>query len=819
MSINRPILKTLPLLLVFSIALLQSCSKKPELNNRYDVVVYGGTSAGVIAAIQATKLGKRALLIEPGKHLGGLTSGGLGATDIGNKGAIGGLSREFYQRVNQYYNPDTDSVATMWTFEPHVAENIFNDMVKEAGLEVIYNERLDLINGIKKTGTRINEIIMESGLTFKGKMFIDATYEGDLMAISGVNFTVGREANKIYGEKYNGVQIENAKNHQFKNPVDAYLIPGKPESGLLPGILDDGGPGQEGYGDHRIQAYCFRMCMTNIPENRIPFLKPKNYDPMRYELLLRYIKTGVFDVLNLSTPMPNGKTDTNNKGAFATDNIGMNYEYPNGDYYKREEIIKEHENYQKGLMWFLANDPRVPSDVRDEVNQWGLPKDEFTDNENWSHQLYIREARRMISDYVMTQHDCEGLVATIDPVGLAAYTMDSHNVQRYVDKSGKARNEGNVEVGGFPPYPIPYRSIIPKHEECSNLLVPVCLSASHIAFGSIRMEPVFMVLAQSAATAAVQAINEEVDIQEINYNILKDQLLRDRQVLKYKLEPNLSGMTEIDLLNEKSKDVFVKSVKLKDVAIMSYPGNYLEFNSNRGSISYDFYVDEYFDYKLIIQKVMNSTFGSAEVWIDNIFIGILACSGDFNNIIPAEQEFYIPLLSKGQHSIIFKFNKKAKIGIEKISLIRIPMKIKEFLISPSFPGFMGEIGKNIYPHAKDKIIWNKAVVQEDGIVKLDAQLEPIENCHAFATTTLICKKDIETNLRFGHNDGALIWLNGDLIYEYNDVNSFKYNEFILPIGLKKGKNVLVMMIMQAEGKWLFNLNLDSYQFENRTPNF
>jgi hypothetical protein len=684
---------------------------------------------------------------------------------------------------------------------------------------VIYNERLDLRSGAKKTGTRIKEIVMESGLTIKGKMFIDATYEGDLMAISGVNFTVGREANKIYGEKYNGVQIENSKNHQFKNPVDPYLTPGKPESGLLPGILDDGGPGQEGDGDHRIQAYCFRMCMTNISENRIPFPKPENYDPMRYELLLRYINTGVFDVLNLSKPMPNGKTDTNNKGAFATDNIGMNYEYPNGDYSKREEIIKEHENYQKGLMWFLANDPRVPDDVRDEVNQWGLPKDEFTDNGNWSHQLYIREARRMISDYVMTQHDCEGLVATTDPVGLAAYTMDSHNVQRYVDKSGTARNEGNVEVGGFPPYPISYRSIIPKQEKCSNLLVPVCLSASHIAFGSIRMEPVFMVLAQSSATAAVQAINEEVAIQEINYKRLKDQLLKDRQVLKYQQELNLSGMTEIELLNEKSEDVSVRSVRLKDVAIMPYPGNYLEYDSEVGSISYDFYVDEYFDYKLVIQKVMNSSFGSAEVWIDNSFIGDLNCIGDFDITVPAEQEFYIPLLSKGQHSIIFKFKKKAKIGIENISLIKIPIKIKKYLISPSFPGFMGEKGEDFYPLRNDKIIWNKAEVLENGIVNLDAQLEPIENCHAFATTELVCEKKIKTNLRFGHNDGAFIWLNGELIYEYTDVNSFKYNEFTLPIELKKGKNILVMMIMQAEGKWLFNLNLDSYQFENRLPGF
>ncbi len=513
-----------------------SCSQKNEHDNIYDLVVYGGTSAGVIAAVQAVKLEKHVVLIEPGNHLGGLSSGGLGATDIGNKAAIGGLSRDFYKRVNQHYHPGSDSTASMWTFEPHVAEKIFNDMIKEAGIKVIYNERLDLKNGVKKTGTRISEIVMESGLSIKGKMFIDATYEGDLMAGSGVDFTYGRESNKQYNETLNGIQTANAIYHQFKNPVDAYIIPGKAESGLLPGILDDGGPGIDGDGDHRIQAYCFRMCLTNVPENRLPFPKPHNYNPMRYELLLRYTNTGVFDVLNLSKQMPNGKTDTNNRGAFATDNIGMNYEYPNGDYKTRNEIIKEHENYQKGLMWFLANDPRLPKYVRDEVNKWGLPKDEFIDNGNWPHQLYIREARRMISDYVMTQHDCEGKAITDIPVGLAAYTMDSHHVQRYVDESGKVRNEGDVEIGGFPPYPISFKSIVPKREECTNLLVPVCLSSSHIAFGSIRMEPVFMVLAQSASTAAIHALNEKKDIQQISYANLKEQLLKDEQVLKWKQE-------------------------------------------------------------------------------------------------------------------------------------------------------------------------------------------------------------------------------------------------------------------------------------------
>ena len=816
MNTSRLILNSLKLIIVLNTVIFQSCSKKTALNNNYDVVIYGGTSAGVIAAIEVAKLGKKPIIIEPGKHLGGLTSGGLGATDIGNKGAIGGLSRDFYRRVNQYYNPDSDTKETKWTFEPHVAELIFNEMLQEYDIPVIYNERLDLTKGVEKTNAKINQITMESGLTIIGKMFIDASYEGDLMAIAGVSFSVGREANKTYGETYNGVQVINAINHQFKNPVDAYVVPGKAESGLLPGILNDGGPGIEGDGDHRIQAYCYRMCLTNVPGNRIPFPKPEDYNPMRYEILLRYLNTGVFDVLQLSTPMPNGKTDTNNKGAFATDNIGMNYNYPNGDYSTRENIIKDHENYQKGLMWFLSNDPRVPTDVRNEMSEWGLPKDEFTDNENWPHQLYIREARRMISDYVMTQHDCEGLVTAVDPVGLAAYTMDSHNVQRYVDKNGKVRNEGNIEVGGFPPYPISYKSIVPKVEECSNLLVPVCLSSSHIAFGSIRMEPVFMVLAQSAAAAAVLAINEGVALQEINYSELKAQLLKDEQVLAWKNGSILTSEKEIELRNENSKNVTVCTIELKDVAIMSYPGNFIEYDSKGGSISYTFEVDEYFDYTLNIKKVMNDTYGNAQVWIDNNLIGEINCSWDINRSILAEQEFYLPLLSKGQHTFTLKFKKKTKIGIRKMSLIKIPIKIKKFLISQSFAGFMGEKAKNMYPVDNKNFIWKKAIVLDNGVVRLDAQLKPKENCHAFVTTDIICDKELKTTLRFGHNDAAYIWINGNLIYEFNDVNAFKYNEFSVPIHLKKGKNKLVMMVMQAGGSWLYNVNIDSYQFKSES---
>jgi hypothetical protein len=523
----------------------------PGAARSYDVVVYGGTSGGIAAAVQAAAMGKSVVLIEPGKHLGGLTSGGLGATDIGNKAAIGGLSREFYRRVARHYARDDAWVQqkrdkfqklsrrdqgkedTMWTFEPHVAEAIYREMLREAKVTVLLGERLDLKAGVTKQEGKKNTIAsltMESGLVVRGAMFIDAGYEGDLMARAGVSYHVGREANATYGETINGVFF--GEKHQFKVPVDPYVVVGDPASGLLPGV-QPGNPGQAGQGDRRVQAYNFRMCMTDDPRNRIPFPRPEAYNAGRYELLLRYINAGIWDALGSISAMPNRKTDTNNNGGFSTDNIGMNYDYPDGDYTTRDAIFREHVAYQQGLMWFLANDPRVPQKVRDDVNRWGLCKDEFVDSGGWPHQLYVREARRMVSDYVMTQHNCQRRQVADDSVGLAAYTMDSHNCQRYVDAEGHARNEGDVQVGGFPPYPIAYRSIVPRENECANLLVPVCLSASHIAYGSIRMEPVFMVLGQSAATAACQAIDRAVPVQRIDGSALRERLKADGQVLEW----------------------------------------------------------------------------------------------------------------------------------------------------------------------------------------------------------------------------------------------------------------------------------------------
>ncbi len=515
-----------------------------------DIVIYGGTSGGITAAIQAAREGRTAVLIEPTKFLGGLTTGGLGATDIGNKKAIGGLSREFYTGIAKYYADDAKWVhqtreayfakrphgnagdeGTMWTFEPHAATAVYDQMLKAAGdkVTVVYGERLDLKKGVIKDGTRIVKIVMESGREFSGKMFIDATYEGDLMAKAGVSYHVGREANATYGETLNGVEVGQAKAHQFIKEVDPYVKKGDPSSGLLPGIEKEPAS-PDGTGDRKVQAYNFRMCTTDVPENRRNWEKPANYDERWFELTIRNAEAGDLRTSWAPTPMPNRKTDTNNNFGISTDFIGQNWDYPEADYATRAKIWQAHEDWQKGLMWTYAYHPRIPEKIRTAFQKFALSKDEFKDNGNWPRQLYVREARRMISDYVMSEKNCRRKEVIEDSVGMGAYNMDSHHVQRYVDNAGHVRNEGDVEVGSKP-YPVSYRSIRPKASECTNLLVPVCLSASHIAYGSIRMEPVFMALGQSAATAAGLAIEGKTSVQAIDYGALKERLLASAQVL------------------------------------------------------------------------------------------------------------------------------------------------------------------------------------------------------------------------------------------------------------------------------------------------
>jgi hypothetical protein len=550
-------------IIVFVILIWLSQMTFSQNVNNYDLVIYGGTSAGVSAAIQASRMGKTVILIEPTNRIGGLTTGGLGQTDIGNKQAIGGIAREFYQNVKKYYRQpenwkwqksteykdggqtrtDTGEDA-MWTFEPSAALKILHQMLnQEKNITLVYNQRLDRKNGVTKKKGIISSISMESGKTYSGKAFIDATYEGDLMAAAGVSYTLGRESNKKYGETLNGVHTadtartmtnqpsRNSINHNFVRGVDPYIEKGNPKSGLLPFINPD--PLKEdGSGDNKIQAYCFRMCLTNYPENRIPFEKPASYNELEYELLLRNYEAGEKGFPWINSDMPNRKTDTNNRTGFSTDFIGQNYNYPEASYAEREAIAERHRNHQKGLMWTLAYHPRMVEHIRNEVSRWGMCKDEFTEGNGWQEQLYVREARRMVSEYVMTQYNCEGLKVATDPVGLAAYGMDSHHIQRYVTKEGFVKNEGNVEARVKGPYPISYRSIVPKEKECKNLLVPVCLSATHIAFGSIRMEPVFMVLGQSAAIAASMAIDKNIPVQQVEYSELQKVLLENKQRLE-----------------------------------------------------------------------------------------------------------------------------------------------------------------------------------------------------------------------------------------------------------------------------------------------
>ena len=542
-------------LLVAALCVLSSCPVKAE-NFDADIVVYGGTSAAVTAAVQAHRLGKSVIIVSPDEHLGGLTSGGLGWTDAGKKASVGGLSLEFYQRIRQHYarpeawrqqtqdefrsirrsksrnSPNDDA---MWIFEPHVAEATFDQFISENNIDVLRDVWLDRENGVEKNGTRIVAIKTLEGDRIAGRIFIDATYEGDLMAATGVSFAVGREPNVTYGERANGVQKDlRHHDHFFTSQISPYKIVDDPTSGLLPLISSDP-VAENGTGDQRIQAYCFRMCLTNAPENRIPFPKPDGYDPAQYELLLRLFESGWREHFGKFDPAPNHKTDTNNHGPFSTDYIGRNYDYPEASYERRREIIRDHERYQKGLMYFMANDPRVPLEVRETISKWGLPKDEFTDNGNWSHQLYIREARRLVGEYIMTEQDCLGKTDLKDSIGLGSYAMDSHHTQRYVTSEGYVQNEGDAGVPIKQPYPISYRAILPKRTESTNLLIPVALSSSHIAFGSIRMEPVFMILGQSAATAAAIAIDQSIELQSVNYeHDLRPALLKAGQKLEVK---------------------------------------------------------------------------------------------------------------------------------------------------------------------------------------------------------------------------------------------------------------------------------------------
>ena len=515
-----------------------------------DLVIYGSTPAGISAAIQARRMGMNAVVVSPESRIGGMTTGGLGQTDVGDTAAHGGISRQFYRDVRSHYADESNWVYgpsrdeydwngrvfprdsdTMWMFEPSVALKILERWERAEGLRIVRGARLDRRpGGVKVEGGRIVSIRTEDGRVWRGRMFIDATYEGDMMAAAGVSYTVGRESNSLYGETLNGVQ-PNQGYHKLAKGVDPYAVKGDPSSGLLPGI-DPAPMEEEGTGDRRVQAYNFRLCLTDIPANRIPFEKPVGYDERDYEIFFRNYEAGepAPPVPWIHSVLPNRKTDTNNRKGFSSDFIGQSHSWAEASYEERERIFAAHRKYQMGLFWTMANHPRTPKAIRDVVSQWGLCKDEFAETGGWPSQLYVREARRMVGEYVMTEMDCRRQREAPNPVALGAYKMDSHHVRRYVGADGFVQNEGDVEVNCVAgPYGIAYGSIVPKRGECGNLLVPVCISATHIAYGSIRMEPVFFALGQAAGTAAALALEANCAVQDVDYVRLRERLVADGQ--------------------------------------------------------------------------------------------------------------------------------------------------------------------------------------------------------------------------------------------------------------------------------------------------
>jgi hypothetical protein len=538
----------------FILLALTLALRLPAADTEYDVVIYGGNAAGSVAALQVSRMGGSVVLLEPGPALGGLTTGGLGATDVGDPNAVGGIAHEFYRKIHTYYSDPSawrsetraaygprhplavsDATKLHWFFEPHVATKILHELLAEARVPYHLNAQLDRTRGVHRDGTRIIAITLLDGRTFRGRTFIDTTYEGDLMAAAGVSYIVGREANRRYNETLNGIHFHPLE----RTPtVDPFVRPGDRTSGLLPRVAPRA-PGAAGEADTGMQAYNFRVCLTDVAENRVPFVRPETYDALNYEITLRSIagltvRPG--PQLFTLTPMPNRKTDTNNRGLFSTDYVGRSHGWAEASYAEREALWQEHKEYTQGFFWFLANDPRVPETVRREVGRWGLARDEFTDTEHWPFQLYVREARRMLGEYVVTEHDCRRKTTVADPVAHASYAMDSHVVGHYVDEQGRLRVEGTF-LENIRAFPISYRALLPQRTECTNLIVPVCLSTSHVAYGSARMEPVFMMLGQSAATAAMLAQQQRTTLHDLRYEDLRTRLLADGQVLTIPVRP------------------------------------------------------------------------------------------------------------------------------------------------------------------------------------------------------------------------------------------------------------------------------------------
>lgn len=521
--------------LVLAVALCAAASAGVETA---DVVIVGSTPAGISAAVQLARMGKKAIVLSPTDRIGGMTTSGLGQTDVGRPEAFGGIARDFYRSVSAYATGEW-SERTQWCFSPSAALRLLEILEKREKLDIRRGERIDRSAGkVKVEGEgerrRIVSVLGESGTEYRAKMFVDATYEGDLMAAAGVSYVVGREGNAVYGETINGAQPGKG-HHRLAQGIDPYVVRGDKSSGLLPGVETEP-MGAVGAGDGRLQAYCYRLCLTDVESNRVPFAKPAGYDEREYEILFRHYECGAATneyPFSLG-PLPEWKCDANNTGGVSFDWIGHSVRWPEASYAEREEIATAHKRYQQGLLWTLANHPRVPQGIRDLVSKWGLAKDEFVDSDHWPRQIYVREARRMVGEYVMTEHECRGTRRVPRPVACGAYQMDSHHCRRYVGADGFVHNEGDVQDGrdgALEPYGIDYLAIVPKRGECGNLLVPVCLSASHIAYGSLRMEPVFFALGQAAGTAAALALDAGCAVQDVDYASLRQRLVADGQAL------------------------------------------------------------------------------------------------------------------------------------------------------------------------------------------------------------------------------------------------------------------------------------------------
>lgn len=502
-----------------------------------DVVVYGATAAGLIAAIQARKMDASVIVVEASTHVGGMTTGGLSSSDVGNADVIGGLPSEFYLRVGKAYGKGD----RVFHFEPKVAAAVFDAWLREAGVEVVTGQPLDLGQGVTKRSGRIESIMTKSGRRFRGRVFIDASFEGDLMAKAGVNYAVGREPESRFGESLAGIRrgdrkprphyTQGDKDH-FTTGVDPFVVRGDPTSGLLPWVKKvDFAAFRDGAGDAGVQSYNYRLCVTDDPGNRIPFEKPEGYRELDHELMLRVFESGDVRLPILIHKLPNRKFDWNSMHAVGTDLPGGSWPYPEADHSQRQRIAEQHALHAKGLVWTLAHHPRVPEEIRRKVSRHGWCRDEFTATGGFPPQLYVREGRRMLSDSFVTQGVCMGTEPCKDPVALGSFGLDSHAVQYFINEAGHVHREGVFWLVPPRPYGISWQAIRPKRDECLNLLVPVCVAASHAAYGSLRMEPVYMAIGQAAGTAAVLAIRANSAVQDLPYERLRQRILADGQRL------------------------------------------------------------------------------------------------------------------------------------------------------------------------------------------------------------------------------------------------------------------------------------------------